>query len=80
MIPDTMPPSRFPQESPEDLVRLAEVTARAVEVFGTREKASRWLKTPVPCLGEHTPLSLLNQAEGAKMVEDTLGRVEHGVW
>jgi uncharacterized protein (DUF2384 family) len=59
---------------------IVEVTARAMEVFGTREKAVRWLNTPVRSLGDRTPLSLLGTPEGVVQVEDTLGRVEHGVW
>ena len=59
---------------------IVDVTARAIEVFGTREKALRWLKAPVRALGDRTPLSLLTSAEGVARVQDTLGRVEHGVW
>jgi putative toxin-antitoxin system antitoxin component (TIGR02293 family) len=64
----------------DTLLNTVDVTARAIEVFGTREKALRWLKTPVRSLGDQTPLSLLNSADGASQVRDTLGRVEHGVW
>ena|SRR2546426_416542 len=59
---------------------IVEVTARAMEVFGNREKALRWLNTPVRSLGDQTPLSLLNTPEGVAQVQETLGRVEHGVW
>jgi uncharacterized protein (DUF2384 family) len=59
---------------------IVEVTARAMEVFGTREKALRWLNNPVRSLGDQTPLSLLNTPEGVAQVQDTIGRVEHGVW
>lgn len=59
---------------------IVEATARAMEVFGTREKALRWLNTPVRSLGDRTPLSLLDTPEGVGQVQDTLGRVEHGVW
>jgi hypothetical protein len=59
---------------------IVDVTARAIEVFGSREKALRWLKTPVRSLGDQTPLSLLSTTEGVAQVQDTLGRVEHGVW
>jgi putative toxin-antitoxin system antitoxin component (TIGR02293 family) len=64
----------------DTLLNTVDVTARAIEVFGTREKALRWLQTPVRSLGDQTPLSLLNSADGASQVRDTLGRVEHGVW
>jgi uncharacterized protein (DUF2384 family) len=59
---------------------IVEVTARAMEVFGTREKALRWLNTPARSLGDRTPLSLLNTPVGVDQVQDTLGRAEHGVW
>ena len=59
---------------------IVEVTARAMEVFGTREKALRWLSTPVRSLGDQTPVSLLSTPDGVAQVQDTLGRVEHGVW
>jgi Protein of unknown function (DUF2384) len=59
---------------------LVDVTARAIEVFGTREKALRWLKTPVRALDDQTPLSLLGNPDGVVRVEDALGRIEHGVW
>ena len=51
-----------------------------MEVFGSRDKALRWLKAPVRSLGDQTPLSLLDSPEGLAQVQDTLGRVEHGVW
>jgi uncharacterized protein (DUF2384 family) len=59
---------------------LVDVTARAIEIFGTREKAMRWLRTPVRALGNQTPMSLLQTPEGLVRVRDTLGQVEHGVW
>jgi putative toxin-antitoxin system antitoxin component (TIGR02293 family) len=72
-----------PDESPNDrppLPSVVRVTARAIEVLGTPEKALRWLETPVRSLGDRTPLSLLESPEGISRVEDTLGRIEHGVW
>lgn len=60
--------------------QIADVLARAIGVFGTREKALRWLRTPVRSLGDKTSISLLNNTEGLVGLQDTLGRVEHGVW
>ena len=56
---------------------LVDVTARAIEVFGSRERALRWLKTPVRSLDDQSPLSLLDTSEGITRVTDVLGRVEH---
>jgi putative toxin-antitoxin system antitoxin component (TIGR02293 family) len=63
-----------------DLDGIVTVTARAIEVFGTREKAIRWLRTPLPSLSDRTPLSMLNTADGIEHIEDVLGRIEQGVW
>lgn len=60
---------------------IVEVAARAMEVFGTRrEKALRWLNTPLRSLGDRTPLSLLETPAGVAQVQDALGRAEHGLW
>ncbi len=67
-------------EASPPLASIVEVTARAIEVLGTKEKALRWLNTPVRSLGDQTPLSLLNTEAGFTQVEDILGRVEQGVW
>jgi hypothetical protein len=61
----------------EPLVRLI---ARAVEVLGNSEKAVRWMNAPIRSLGNQTPISLLDSPDGIKRVEDSLGRIEHGVW
>jgi hypothetical protein len=47
---------------------------------GDREKAMRWLGTPVRALDYATPISLLGTGDGATRVEDVLGRMEQGVW
>ena len=59
---------------------IVEVTARAMEVLGSREKALRWLKAPVRSLGDQMPLSLLDTQAGIDRVKDVLGQIEHGVW
>lgn len=53
---------------------------RAQEVFGDKDKALRWMGTPVRALNYATPISLLGSKEGAKAVLDVLTRVEHGVY
>ena len=63
-----------------DLDGIVSVTGRAIEVFGARDKAIRWLRTPLPSLSNRTPLSMLKTAEGIEQVEDVLGRIEQGVW
>ena len=67
-----------PQES-ERLLGMASVSARTLEVFGSPDKARRWLKGASRALGGVTPLSLLDTDVGTQAVEDELTRIEHGV-
>jgi putative toxin-antitoxin system antitoxin component (TIGR02293 family) len=71
MTPETTPPP--PQSNVEVILK------RAIEVIGTREKAMRWLGTPVRALDYATPVSLLSSAAGAEQVLATLTNLEHGV-
>jgi hypothetical protein len=58
---------------------LAAAVSRATEVFGNSEKAMRWLRTPIPSIGD-TPMALLRTREGAAQVEDALSAIELGAW
>ncbi len=62
------------------VLRLARVMARAVEVLGSQEKATHWMRKPNRALGDATPLEHLDTDIGAHQVEATLGRIEHGVY
>lgn len=62
------------------LLRVARVVVRAIEALGTEEKAATWLRTPNRALRGETPMSLLLTDVGARIVERTLGRIEHGVY
>lgn len=59
---------------------LTQVTARAIEVLGNREKALRWLETPIASLDNKPPIAILDREEGVSRVETLLGQIEHGVW
>ena len=62
------------------LLRATRVIVRAVEALGDSEKGARWLRTANRALRGSTPLALLETDFGARMVEQTLGRIEHGVY
>lgn len=67
-------------EETEKLVRMAHVVERASEVFEGMEEALDWLKSPNAAMSGVIPMSLLDTEIGAKVVMDTLGRIEHGVF
>ena len=60
------------------LYRLARIAGHAVDVFGSEEKASAWLRRDNRALNHEPPLRLLDTDVGARQVEDLLGRIEHG--
>jgi putative toxin-antitoxin system antitoxin component (TIGR02293 family) len=64
----------------ERVVRLAEVAARAADVFGSDESARTWLDEPNRALGGAKPLAMLDTDMGAEAVRDVLGRIEYGVF
>lgn len=68
-----------PEES-DRLVRLLRVMAKARETFQNPEKAERWLKGSNRALGGRSPLEALQTESGARLVENVLGRIAHGVY
>ena len=61
------------------LLRVVRAVVRAADALGSTEKARTWLRTANTALRGETPLALLETDIGARMVERTLGRIEHGV-
>lgn len=59
--------------------RILPVVAHAVAVFGDEQKATHWLETPLPLLGDRSPSELLESAEGVDLVERVLTRIEHNI-
>lgn len=66
-----------PAES-ERALRIARVIAQADEVFGTHDKALRWLHTPMRRLEQQTPLDVLDTDVGARLVEEALAQIDEG--
>jgi len=62
-----------------DVERIVPVVAHAVAVFGDEKKASHWLATPLPVLGDRSPSQLLDAQEGIELVEQVLTRIEHNI-
>lgn len=59
------------------LMRSARLVMEAERVFGDRERAVRWLKTPSAILGS-APISVMTSDAGAKAVEQELTRIQWG--
>jgi putative toxin-antitoxin system antitoxin component (TIGR02293 family) len=63
----------------EQILHIAEVAAKGIEVFESKTDFLEWMKQSNVALGGKTPLSLLSSRFGTQMVLDELGRIEHGV-
>lgn len=72
--------ARLTAEESDRLVRAARVTAQAIQVLGSRDKAAHWLRTGNRALGGNVPLSLLDTDIGAQQVGEVLGRIEYGIY
>ncbi|MDA0748464.1 MAG: DUF2384 domain-containing protein [bacterium] len=70
----------FNRTMSEQILQLAKVAARGVEVFEDKARFLAWLNQPSIALANETPIGLLQSRFGAQMVLDELGRMEHGVF
>lgn len=68
-----------PQEF-DGLYRLALLAVHALHVFDDEEQAAGWFHDAIPALGGQTPVSLLDTEAGIRLVDEELGRIEHGIF
>jgi len=71
---------RLSIEESDLIARLARTHEFAVEVFGDKEKAKRWLRTANRAIEGRLPLDLLRTDYGARIVDSLLGRIAHGIY
>lgn len=62
------------------LLYLAKLEGIGLQIFDSQESFNTWLRTPAPSLNNHTPLSYLDTPFGFELVEQTLGRMAHGIF
>jgi putative toxin-antitoxin system antitoxin component (TIGR02293 family) len=73
------PKEHFDRVVSENILHLAEVAARGLEVFKNNDNFKTWIDQPSTALGGRSPKSLLASRFGIDMVLDELTRIEHGV-
>jgi putative toxin-antitoxin system antitoxin component (TIGR02293 family) len=66
------------REPPEADARVTEIERLALEVFGTKERAAKWMQTPNFCLGQRMPESSLDTEESAESVRQILNAIRYG--
>lgn len=68
------------REESDRLARIARVGLWAQETFGEKEKAVAWLRRPNRALQGSRPIDLLDTDDGARLVEQVIGRLAYGVF
>lgn len=66
--------------STEQILEIAEVISRGIEVLGTIEAFTKWLQSEIRVLNNKKPIDFLDTSFGAKLIKDVLGRIEHGIY
>ena len=70
---------RLSVDESDRVYRLSRLVHRASDVLGGEVQACAWMKEPNVALDEETPLNMARTAPGVTMVEQLLGRIEHGI-
>lgn len=68
-----------PDES-DKLARLTRIYDHAVRTLGDKDKALHWLNKPLRRFEARSPLHMLRTEVGARMVEEMLGQIDHGMF
>lgn len=72
--------ARLKPDETERALRVGRLLRKAEDVFEDKDAAARWFNHPLRVLSGQSPLSLCATEPGAREVEHTLGRIEHGVF
>ena len=74
------PGERLSRDASERLLLLTNLLRHGLEVFDDdAETLADWLRSPIRELNSQSPLNLLDTTTGFGLVDDVLGRIEHGI-
>lgn len=63
----------------ERVIEIAMLQERAMDVFGSLEVFNQWLNSPVRALGNAMPKEYLDSSIGIQILNEVMGRIEHGI-
>jgi putative toxin-antitoxin system antitoxin component (TIGR02293 family) len=63
----------------DHLIALAELFSVGVTVL-SKDYFRSWLTSPVPSLGNDSPIQFLKTHAGIELIKTELGRIEHGIF
>ena len=62
------------------VLRLMRVLSQTANLYGSRPRALRWLRSPHSRLSGRAPLELLKTDAGSRIVEEILVQVDEGIF
>lgn len=80
VLPDENAPGgqRLSTSDSSHLFRIAHIVALSEVIFGSDDKARRWLTAPKESFSRATPIAMLSTVQGAQAVEQMLIRAVEG--
>ncbi|MBO0934446.1 type II RES/Xre toxin-antitoxin system antitoxin [Fibrella aquatilis] len=74
------PDERLSRDASERLLLLTNLLQHGLDVFDNdADTLADWLRSPIRELNNQSPLQLLDTSTGFGLVDDVLGRIEHGI-
>jgi len=62
------------------VLQLQNLYSHGLRVFGTDERLSKWLRSEVKSLDDQKPIDFLDTPFGFDLLNNLLGRIEHGIF
>lgn len=63
----------------ERIIEIVTLYTHGMEVFSNQDKLNKWMGTSTAAMGGKAPQELLDTKLGIGLVNDELGRLEHGI-
>lgn len=76
--PDASPDNRLSADESDRLFRVVHAIVVAEILFGSRDKAQRWLSKPQDRFSGNSPIQMLTSTAGAWLVEELLTQLAEG--
>ncbi|WP_240923004.1 MULTISPECIES: antitoxin Xre/MbcA/ParS toxin-binding domain-containing protein [Pseudomonadaceae] len=77
-VPDASPDNRLSADESDRLFRVVHTIVVAEILFGSRDKAQRWLSKPQDRFSGNSPIQMLISTAGAWLVEELLTQLAEG--
>lgn len=77
--PGASPDDRLSADESDRLFRVVHTVVVAEILFGSRDKAQRWLSKPKDRFSGNSPLQMLTSSAGAQLVEELMTQLAEGL-